>query len=39
MSIRNWNVQYGMDTPAKLLNRVSKEIGRRGVLDVLRKGD
>ena len=30
--------QYGEETPTKLLNRVSKEIGRRGVLDVLRKG-
>ena len=30
--------QYGEDTPVNLLNRVSKEIGRRGVLDVLRKG-
>ena len=30
--------QYGTETPAKLLNRISKEIGRRGVLDVLRKG-
>ena len=30
--------QYGEDTPVKLLNRVSKEIERRGVLDVLRKG-
>ena len=31
-------IQYGKDTPTKLLNRVSKEIERRGVLDVLRKG-
>ena len=31
-------IQYGRDTPTKLLNRVSKEIERRGVLDVLRKG-
>ncbi len=30
--------QYGTETPAKLLDRVSREIGRRGVLDVLRKG-
>ena len=30
--------QYGEETPTKLLDRVSKEIGRRGVLDVLRKG-
>ncbi len=30
--------QYGMETPAKLLDRISREIGRRGVLDVLRKG-
>ena len=30
--------QYGAETPAKLLNRISREIGRRGVLDVLRKG-
>ena len=30
--------QYGDETPVKLLNRVSKEIERRGVLDVLRKG-
>ena len=31
-------IQYKKDTPTKLLNRVSKEIERRGVLDVLRKG-
>ena len=31
-------IQYKKDTPVKLLNRVSKEIERRGVLDVLRKG-
>ena len=31
-------IQYGRDTLTKLLNRVSKEIERRGVLDVLRKG-
>ena len=31
-------IQYGRDTPTKLLNRVSKEIANRGVLDVLRKG-
>ena len=30
--------QYGADTPAKLLDRISKQIERRGVLDVLRKG-
>ena len=30
--------QYGEETPVKLLNRVSKAIERRGVLDVLRKG-
>ena len=30
--------QYREDTPVKLLDRVSKEIERRGVLDVLRKG-
>ena len=30
--------QYGTDTPDKLLARVSREIARRGVLDVLRKG-
>ena len=30
--------QYGEDTPVKLLNRVSREIKSRGVLDVLRKG-
>ena len=30
--------QYGEDTPDKLLNRVSREIKKRGVLDVLRKG-
>ena len=30
--------QYGADTPLKLLDRVSKQIARRGVLDVLRKG-
>ena len=30
--------QYGKETPTKLLNRISREIGRRGVLDVLRKG-
>ena len=30
--------QYKKDTPTKLLNRISREIGRRGVLDVLRKG-
>ncbi len=31
-------IQYGRDTPTKLLNRISREIERRGVLDVLRKG-
>ena len=30
--------QYGTETPAKLLDRISREVGRRGVLDVLRKG-
>ena len=30
--------QYGADTPDKLLDRVSKQIARRGALDVLRKG-
>ena len=30
--------QYGADTPDKLLERVSKQIANRGVLDVLRKG-
>ena len=30
--------QYGTETPVKLLGRISREIGRRGVLDVLRKG-
>ncbi len=30
--------QYEADTPDKLLARVSREIARRGVLDVLRKG-
>ena len=30
--------QYEEKTPVNLLNRVSKEIERRGVLDVLRKG-
>ena len=30
--------QYGADTPAKLLDRISKQIASRGVLDVLRKG-
>ena len=30
--------QYGTETPAKLLNRINREIERRGVLDVLRKG-
>ena len=31
-------IQYGEETPVKLLNRVSREIGRRGVLDVMRNG-
>ena len=31
-------IQYGADTPVKLLDRVSKQIASRGVLDVLRKG-
>ena len=30
--------QYGTDTPVKLLDRVSREIQNRGVLDVLRNG-
>ena len=30
--------QYKEKTPVNLLNRISREIGRRGVLDVLRKG-
>ncbi len=30
--------QYGTETPHKLLDRVSREIKNRGVLDVLRKG-
>ena len=30
--------QYGAETPVKLLDRVSKQIASRGVLDVLRKG-
>ncbi len=30
--------QYGEETSTKLLNRVSREIERRGVLDVLRNG-
>ena len=30
--------QYGEETPIKLLDRVSKEVKNRGVLDVLRKG-
>ena len=30
--------QYRTETPAKLLDRISREIDRRGVLDVLRKG-
>jgi len=30
--------QYGTDTPGKLLDRLSKQIASRGVLDVLRKG-
>ena len=30
--------QYGADTPQKLLDRVSKQIASRGVLDVLREG-
>ena len=30
--------QYGAETPAKLLDRISREVGRRGVLDVLRQG-
>ena len=30
--------QYGADTPTKLLERLSRQIASRGVLDVLRKG-
>ena len=30
--------QYSADTPAKLLDRISRQIASRGVLDVLRKG-
>ena len=30
--------QYGAETPDKLLDRVSRAIKNRGVLDVLRKG-
>ena len=30
--------QYGEDTPQKLTLRISKQVERRGVLDVLRKG-
>ena len=30
--------QYGADTPQKLLDRMSRQIASRGVLDVLRKG-
>ena len=30
--------QYGEDTPDKLLDRINKQVERRGVLDVLRKG-
>ena len=30
--------QYGADTPVKLLDRVSREMQNRGVLDVLRNG-
>ena len=30
--------QYGAETPVKLLDRVSKQIASRGVLDVLREG-
>ena len=30
--------QYEAKTPVNLLNRISREIGQRGVLDVLRKG-
>ena len=31
-------LQYGTQTESKLLNRISNEIERRGVIDVLRKG-
>jgi len=30
--------QYGVDTEGKVLNRISTEIGKRGVVDVLRNG-
>ncbi|MCE2415211.1 type I restriction endonuclease subunit R [Candidatus Poribacteria bacterium] len=30
--------QYGADTPQKLLDRLSRQVASRGVLDVLRKG-
>ena len=30
--------QYGADTPQKLLDRMSRQIASRGVLNVLRKG-
>ena len=30
--------QYGTETPTKLLDRISREVGHRGVLNVLRKG-
>ena len=30
--------QYGADTPAKLVARLSAEVQKRGTLDVLRKG-
>ena len=39
MSIRNWNASMGRRHLIKLLNRVSKQIERRGVLEVLRNGD
>ena len=32
------NIQYGSETDIKLCKRLSEEIGRRGVIDVLRKG-
>ena len=35
---QNLEIQYGEDTPVKLVDRVSKAIARHGVLDVLRKG-
>jgi type I restriction enzyme R subunit len=31
-------LQYGLDTESKILKRISDEIGKRGVIDVLRNG-